>query len=295
MELRQLYIIAIAIFASSCNWFNPYDVPVVEDNFKCVSYFLPIGGDSSLCFLSRSFNPYSPNSNQHLDFCAEVSSSLGAVLSCGEMVDDTSSVWVDTGELNGLMPGDSVFLNVESPSFDDVTSSSIIPEFSEIISYSITPRSFFNGDHYFDEIYLELKDPSPKKEAYMLQLITQVDTLGAPTPVISNIKSDDANMYRRSFGGVALDNALFFDDSFFEGGNYTFLFRTKSRINEGVPFHYTLLVHSISNDMYQFFFDLEASDITGYFNGGSSSVHSNVDGAHGCFGTMQTTPVLLFP
>mgnify|MGYP001478210209 FL=1 len=152
MELRQLYIIAIAIFASSCNWFNPYDVPVVEDNFKCVSYFLPIGGDSSLCFLSTSFNPYSPNSNQHLDFCAEVSSSLGAVLSCGEMVDDTSSVWVDSGELNGLMPGDSVFLNVESPSFDDVTSSSIIPEFSEIISYSIIPRSFFNGDHYFDEI-----------------------------------------------------------------------------------------------------------------------------------------------
>ena len=288
-------MMAIVLFASSCNWFNPYDVPVLEENFKSVSYFLPIGGDSSLCFLSRSFDPYSPNSNQNLDFCAEVSSSLGAVLSCGEMVDDTSSVWVDTGVLKGLMPGDSVFLNVESPSFDDLTSSSIIPEFSEIISYSITPSSFFNGTHYFDEIYLELRDPSPKKEAYMLQLITQVDTLGAPPPVIVNIKSDDANMHRRGFGGTALDNALFFDDSFFEVENYTFLFRTKNRINEGVPYHFTLLVHSISNDMYQFFFDLEESDCNGYFNGCSFSVHSNVDGAYGCFGTMQTTPVLLFP
>lgn len=295
MELRQIYIMTIPLFAYSCNWFNPYDVPVLEENFKSVSYFLPIGGDSSLCFLSRSFDPNSPNSNQNLDFCAEVSSSLGAVLSCGEMVDDTSSVWIDTGEFNGLVPGDSVFLNVESPSFDDVTSYSIIPEFSEIISYSITPRSFFNGTHYFDEIYLELKDPSPKKEAYMLQLITQVDTLGAPPPVIRSIKSDDPNMHRRGFGGAALDNALFFDDLFFEGGNYTFLFRTKNRINEGVPYHFTLLVHSISNDMYQFFYDLESSDCDGYFNGCSFSVHSNVDGAHGCFGTMQTTPVLLFP
>ena len=109
------------------------------------------------------------------------------------------------------------------------------------------------------------------------------------------MKSDNPSMITRSFGGRLLDNALFFDDSFWDGGNYTFHFRSRSIVDEGVPYHFTLLVHSISMDMYKLFNDLEADDMTGYFNGGSFAIHSNIEGGHGCFGTMKSSHALLFP
>jgi hypothetical protein len=270
-------------------------MPDVEEEFKCVSYFLPIDGDSSVCFLSSSMVLFEPNSNEYFDFCAKVKSSDGEVTSCGVMNEDTASVWIGTGGLGGLDPGDSLFLELESPAFELISSSSVVPEKAVIVSYSMTSRSYFNGEKYFDELVLELSDPSPREEAYMIQLISQVDTIGAHSPSIRSLKSDNPRMIRRKFGLTALDNALFFDDTFWEGGNYTFHFRTSNIVDEGVPYHFTLLIHSISIDMYQFFYDLEASDLTGYFHGGSFVVRSNVDGAHGCFGTMQTTPVLVFP
>ena len=295
MGLRWFYILCFSVGLSSCNWFDPFDIPNVEEDFKCVSYFMPIESDTSICFLSRSFDLYGPNSTESLDFCAKIKSPLNEVVACQFMEADTSSVWINTRYLEILTPGDSLFLEIESSAFDIITSSSVVPEHAEIASYSMSSRSYFNGGKYFDDIVLELSDPSPMDEAYMIQLILHIDTIGAPMPSIRNLKSDDANMIRRSFGEKMLDNALFFEGSFWEDGNYSFLFRTKNNIEEGVPYHYTLLVHSISMDMYRFFYDLEASDMTGYFNGGSFAVYSNVDGAHGCFGTMQTSHALLFP
>ncbi|MBI49113.1 MAG: hypothetical protein CL850_02330 [Crocinitomicaceae bacterium] len=296
MELRSwMYILFVACFLSSCTWFNPYEINVMEDDFKCVSYYLPVNRDSSLFFFSRSFDPYNQYSNEFLDFCAEVSTSQSTTTSCGEMLDDTASIWLDTKYIGSLLPGDSVFLSIESPAFDMISSSSVVPEKSQISGYYMSSRTYDNDLDYFDEIVLELNDPSSNDEAYMLQLILHIDTLYADSPKMKSLKSDDVNMIRRKFGGDVLEDALFFDDACFEGGNYTFHFRTLNTLDDGVPYHYTLLVHSISKSMYKFFYDLEAADLTGFFYGGSFSVYSNINGAHGCFGIMQSTPVLLFP
>ncbi|MBM56216.1 MAG: hypothetical protein CMB32_06640 [Euryarchaeota archaeon] len=295
MGIRRAYIISLIVSMTSCNWFDPFDIPIVEDDFKSVSYFLPLDNDSSVCFLSRFIDVFDQTSSEAFDYCAKVHSSENEIVSCGNMSADTSSVWVETGGFSGIHPGDTIYLEIESTEFDVISSYTIAPESALINSYSMTSRSYYNGSKYFDELVLELLDPSVKSEAYMLQLISHVDTIGAPSPAIRSMKSDDPNMIRRSFGDKLLDNALFFDDSFWQGGSYTFHFRSRSMVDEGVPYHFTLLVHSISYDMYKFFYDLEASDMTGYFNGGSFAVHSNIDGGHGCFGAMNSTQVLLFP
>ena len=115
----------------------------------------------------------------------------------------------------------------------------------------------------------------------MIQLILHIDKIGAQFPFIRNMKSDDSNLIRKNFGQSMLDNTLFFDGSLWKWGDYTFLFRSKNNLNEGILYQYILLVQSISTDMYRFFYDLSANDMPGYFNGGSFYVYSNVEGAHG--------------
>ncbi|MAO46748.1 MAG: hypothetical protein CL823_06315 [Crocinitomicaceae bacterium] len=296
MELKRYYTLLLPIVITSCNWFNPYDIPLADEKAQCVSYFLPVDSDTSVCFLSNSINIYESQQNESFDFCVKVSTQESVVISCNSMESDTAKVWIETGNLTDLIAGDTVFLEVESPEFGLLTSNTIVPESAVVIDYSLDSRSYFNGVKYFDEIDLKLSDPSNRDEAYMLQLISHIDTIGAPIPSIRNMKSDDQNMLRRNFGDKNLDNALFFSDSFWEGdGTYTFNFRTKSTADEGVPYHYTLIVHSISMDIYKFFYDLEGGDMSGYFNGGGFDIYSNIDGGYGCFGTLKSSNILLFP
>lgn len=295
MELRWSYILWLSLGLSSCNWFNPYDIPINNEDFRCVTYFLPIESDSSVCFMSRAVDLNLPNIVEPYDVCAHVKSVGGNVVSCGLVEADTARIWLGTGGIVGAEPGDSLFLEVESPTFEIISAATVVPEKASIVSYSMTSRSFLDGEKYFDEFLVELADPTSREEAFMFQLISHIDTIGAPTPVLKNMKSDDTNMIVRKFGRAALDNTVFFDDSFWEGGNYTFSFRTRNRVGEGVPYHYTLLVHSISIDMFKYFRDLENSNFSGQFDGRGNVIHTNITGAKGCFGSLQTSQVLLFP
>ena len=67
---------------TSCNWFDPFDIPIVEDDFKSVSYFLPLDNDSSVCFLSRSIDVFDQTSSEAFDYCAKVHSSENEIVSC---------------------------------------------------------------------------------------------------------------------------------------------------------------------------------------------------------------------
>jgi hypothetical protein len=295
MELRCWYIFWLALGLSSCNWFNPYDVPNNDEDFRFVTYFLPIESDSSVCFMSRAVDFNIPNIVEPYDVCAHVKSVGGDVVSCGLVEADTARIWLGTGGIVGVEPGDSLLLEVESPTFKLISAATVVPEKASIVSYSMTSRSFFDGGKYFDEFLVELADPTSREEAFMFQLISHIDTIGAPAPVLMSMKSDDTNMIRRTFGRSALDNTLFFDDSFWKGGDYTFSFRTRNKVEEGVPYHFTLLVHSISIDMFKYFRDLENSGFSGQFDGSGNVIHTNINGAQGCFGALQTSHVLLFP
>lgn len=295
MELRWSYILWLSLGLSSCNWFNPYDIPVNDEDFRYITYYLPIESDSSVCFMSRAVDVNLPNIVEPYDVCAHVKSVGGDVVSCGIVEADTARIWLGTGGVFGAEPGDSLLLEVESPTFELVSAATVVPEKASIVSYSMTSRSFLDGEKHFDEFLVELADPTSREEAFMFQLISHIDTIGAPSAVLMNMKSADTNILVRKFGRAALDNTLFFDDSFWKGGNYTFSFRTRNRVGEGVPYHYTLLVHSISIDMFKYFRDLENGNFSGQFDNSGNVIHTNITGAKGCFGALQTSHVLLFP
>ncbi|MGY8941976.1 MAG: DUF4249 family protein [Flavobacteriales bacterium] len=283
---------------SSCNWFNPYDSPKTNESLQVVSYFLPLENDSSVCFISKSMSLHSPNEMIPQDLCIEVSGNgdFEPIISCSQVQSDTASVWLNTSELFGLEPGDSIHLLIESPEFETILGSTVVPERPIVSSYNLTSRTWVSGDKVFDELEVQLNDPSPNSDEYMLQLIRSVDTIGASPPRLINIKTEDPNLQVRKFGRTALDNALLFGDSHWEEGHYNAQFRTRNNIEEGVPYHYTLLIHGISRDMADFFSDLENGDFYGTFTNGSENfIRSNIAGAEGCFGAMKTKTILIFP
>ena len=302
MELKLGQIIGlcigICIGMNSCNWFNPYNSPKTNERLQVVSYFLPLENDSSVCFISKSQSYHSPYEMLSQDLCIEVSGNgdFAPITSCSQVTSDTASVWVNTAELTGLEPGDSIHLLIESSEFEAILGSTVVPQRPVVAGYDLSPRTWISGDKIFDELEVHLNDPSPNSDQYMLQLIRSVDTIGAPLPRLMNIKTEDPNLQVRKFGRSALDDALLFGDSNWEGGHYSVQFRTRNKIEEGIPYHYTLLVHGISTEMARFFNDLENGDFYGTFTSGSENfVRSNLSGAEGCFGVMRTETILIFP
>jgi hypothetical protein len=174
--------------------------------------------------------------------------------------------------------------------------SAVVPQRPIVAGYDLSPRTWISGDKIFDELKVHFNDPSPNSDQYMLQLIRSIDTIGAPPPRLINIKTEDPNLQVRKFGRAALDNALLLNDAHWTDDLYSAEFRTRNNIEEGVPYHYTLLVHGISIEMARFFNDLENGDFYGTFTSGSENfVRSNLSGAEGCFGVMRTETILIFP
>ena len=290
--------IGLCIGMTSCNWFNPYDSPKTNESLQAVSYFLPLDNDSSVCFISKSQSHHSPNKTPSQDLCIEVSGNgeFAPILSCSLAISDTASIWINTSELTELESGDSIYLLIESPDFEAISGSTIVPHRPIVASYDLSPRTWSSGDKVFDELEVHLNDPSTYSDQYMLQLIRSVDTIGAPLPRLINIKTEDPNLQVRKFGRAALDNALLFSDSHWEDGQYIAQFRASNNLEEGIPYHYILLIHGLSRDMADFFNDLENGDFYGTFTSGSENfIRSNLTGAEGCFGAMKTKTILIFP
>jgi len=289
MGLRKFICLEVAgliICCSSCNWFNPFESSINDNDFRCITYFLPLDNDSSVCFVSASISLYEQNFIEIYDLCVEVSKvDSSSISTCKSISSDTSSIWLSTGGLNNISPEDTLQLSVDSPEFETMSSMTIAPYKAIISNYSMSSRSYFNGEKYFDEISVEFRNPSENKEAYLIQLIVQVDTLDAAIPSFKNLQTDDQNLTVRKFGDRALENSLFFDDSFWGGETYIINFRTSNKKAEGTPYHYILLAHSISTDMYNYFIDLESNSIP----------YSNIEGGKGCFGSMYSSQILLFP
>jgi hypothetical protein len=283
---------------TACNWFNPYDSPKIDASFKAATYFLHVDNDSTVCFISNSISLHNPSQAVLQDLCVQVSSEgdLEPITSCLQMQSDTTSVWLNTAGLSGLTAGDSIRLLIESPEFDEITGSTVVPEQPIVTGYNMTARSLVSGNKVFDEFQIQFSDPSPSSDGYMLQLVRSVDTIGASPPTLLNMKTNDLNLQVRKFGRSVLDNALLFDDTHWDDGHYNAEFRTRNSIDEGVPYHYTVIISGISLEMLDFFYDLENGDFYGTFSGGSENfIRSNLTGAQGCFGAMKTKTILIFP
>ena len=87
-----------------------------------------------------------------------------------------------------------------------------------------------------------------------------------------------------------LDNALLVGDGAWDNNVRSLRFRVRNKLDEGVPYHYVLLIQSISEELHAFYTDLELLR-----REDGLRVSGNVDGADGCFGVTHSSVHLLFP
>jgi hypothetical protein len=124
----------------------------------------------------------------------------------------------------------------------------------------------------------------------LVQLLFQVDTVAAGPPKFQNLRSFDPNVVIRKHGNSALDNAILLGAEAWEGDEYVLRFHSRNKLDDNVPFHYVLSVQSVSQELFDFWLDLEAirQEEHGF-------ARSNVEGAGGCFGLTQSKSQLVFP
>lgn len=87
-----------------------------------------------------------------------------------------------------------------------------------------------------------------------------------------------------------LDNGILLGSEGWEGAEYVLRFQTRNKLREGIPYHYVLLVQSVSRELFEFWHDVEAVR-----EGEAAIVRSNMEGASGCFGISQSKAKLMFP
>ena len=146
------------------------------------------------------------------------------------------------------------------------------------------------GNKTFDEIDVVLSQAEGERKWHLLQLLMQVDTVGAGPPKFRDLRTDDEDAVVRMHGGSKLDNALLVDDEAWDNNVRPLRFRVRNKLDEGVPYHYVLMIQSISEELHAFYTDLELLR-----REDGMAVSGNVDGADGCFGVTHSSIHLLFP
>ena len=117
-----------------------------------------------------------------------------------------------------------------------------------------------------------------------------MDTVLAPPPTARNLRSDDPHVLVRKHGGPALDNALLVGNDGWVGLEWDLRFRVKNNLPQGIPHHYILVVHSISEELHAFWEDLEWAR-----RNNGHDVRGNIEGGEGCFGLSEVRYELAFP
>ena len=289
MELKSTFLLMIGLGMASCHWFDPTDIEDAARERPHIFVNAVMGEDSTFCSIS-SVSSGGFNTEEEVQACvtlAGASESLGTT--CGSGASEAMGLWLPTSGLT-MNPEQLLSLMVTSDRWGDMRATSRVPAAPTWSTLRLSSRAIQEGDKVFDEFELNLTRDDDKGKWHLLQLLLQVDTVLAPPPTARNLRSDDPHVLVRKHGGPALDNALLVGNDGWVGLEWDLRFRVKNNLPQGIPHHYILVVHSISEELHAFWEDLEWAR-----RNNGHDVRGNIEGGEGCFGLSEVRYELAFP
>ena len=289
MELKSTFLLMIGLGMASCHWFDPTDIEDAARERPHIFVNAVMDEDSTFCSIS-SVSSGGVNTEEEVQACvtlAGVSESLGTT--CGSGASEAMGLWLPTSGLT-MDPEQPLSLTVTSDRWGDMRATSRVPAAPTWSTLHLSSRAIQEGDKVFDEFELNLTRDDNKGKWHLLQLLLQVDTVLAPPPTARNLRSDDPHVLVRKHGGPALDNALLVGNDGWVGLEWDLRFRVKNNLPQGIPHHYILVVHSISEELHAFWEDLEWAR-----RNNGHDVRGNIEGGGGCFGLSEVRYELAFP
>ena len=292
MELKPHVLIWAFVSLASCQWFDP----VVTESDAMIRPYAFVNVDLDLDSVHCSFSQSGPLHEVGLDegvmeACVRIALDLDETFeTCATGPDNALGMWVPSIGAAGAGPGDTLKLLATTDKWNDFTSTAIIPHAPQCAGMTLSVRSMTEGNKTFDEIDVVLSQAEGERKWHLLQLLMQVDTVGAGPPEFRDLRTDDEDALVRRHGGSKLDNALLVDDEAWDNNVRPLRFRVRNKLDEGVPYHYLLMIQSISEELHAFYTDLELLR-----REDGMVVSGNVDGADGCFGVTHSSIHLLFP
>ena len=289
MELKSTFLLMIGLGMASCHWFDPTDIEDAARERPHIFVNAVMGEDSTFCSIS-SVSSGGVNTEEEVQACvtlAGASESLGTT--CGSGASEAMGFWLPTSGLT-MDPEQPLSLMVTSDIWGDMRATSRVPAAPTWSTLHLSSRAIQEGDKVFDEFELNLTRNEDEGKWHLLQLLLQVDTVLAPPPTARNLRSDDPHVLVRKHGGPALDNALLVGNDGWVGLEWDLRFRVKNNLPQGIPHHYILVVHSISEELHAFWEDLEWAR-----RNNGHDVRGNIEGGEGCFGLSEVRYELAFP
>lgn len=289
MELKSTFLLMIGLGMASCHWFDPTDIEDAARKRPHIFVNAVMGEDSTFCSIS-SVSSGGVNTEEEVQACvtlAGASESLGTT--CESGASEAMGFWLQTSGLT-MDPEQPLSLTVTSDLWGDMRATSRVPAAPTWSTLHLSSRAIQEGDKVFDEFELNLTRDEDKGKWHLLQLLLQVDTVLAPPPTARNLRSDDPHVLVRKHGGPALDNALLVGNDGWVGLEWDLRFKVKNNLPQGIPHHYILVVHSISEELHAFWEDLEWAR-----RNNGHDVRGNIEGGEGCFGLSEVRYELAFP
>ena len=289
MELKSTFLLMIGLGMASCHWFDPTDIEDAARERPHIFVNAVMGEDSTFCSIS-SVSSGGVNTEEEVQACvtlAGASESLGTT--CGSGASEAMGFWLPTSGLT-MDPEQPLSLMITSDIWGDMRATSRVPAAPTWSTLHLSSRAIQEGDKVFDEFELNLTRNEDEGKWHLLQLLLQVDTVLAPPPTARNLRSDDPHVLVRKHGGPALDNALLVGNDGWVGLEWDLRFRVKNNLPQGIPHHYILVVHSISEELHAFWEDLEWAR-----RNNGHDVRGNIEGGEGCFGLSEVRYELAFP
>ena len=289
MELKSTFLLMIGLGMASCHWFDPTDIEDAARERPHIFVNAVMGEDSTFCSIS-SVSSGGVNTEEEVQACvtlAGASESLGTT--CESGASEAMGFWLPTSGLT-MNPEQPLSLMITSDIWGDMRATSRVPAAPTWSTLHLSSRAIQEGDKVFDEFELNLTRDEDEGKWHLLQLLLQVDTVLAPLPTARNLRSDDPHVLVRKHGGPALDNALLVGNDGWVGLEWDLRFRVKNNLPQGIPHHYILVVHSISEELHAFWEDLEWAR-----RNNGHDVRGNIEGGEGCFGLSEVRYELAFP
>ena len=291
MELKSTFFLAIILGMASCHWFDPTDIEDEPRERPHLFVNAVVGEDSTFCSISSVSSGGVTMSEEQLQACVTLEVAAEALgTTCGSGAVEAMGFWLPTSGLIMEEPGESLSLQVTSDRWDDMRGTSHVPAAPNWSTLRLKSRAIQEGDKVFDQLELNLTRDQGEGKWHLVQLLLQVDTVLAPPPTTRNLRSDDPHVLVRKHGGPALDNALLVGDDGWIGREWNLRFRVKNNLPQGIPHHYILVVHSISEELHGFWTDLEWAR-----RNNGHDVRGNIEGGEGCFGLSKVRYELVFP
>lgn len=289
MELKSTFLLMIGLGMASCHWFDPTDIEDAARERPHIFVNAVMGEDSTFCSIS-SVSSGGVSTEEEVQACVTLAGALESLgTTCGSGASEAMGFWLPTSGLT-MDPEQPLSLMVTSDRWGDMRATSRVPAAPTWSTLHLSSRVIQEGDKVFDEFELNLTRDEDEGKWHLLQLLLQVDTVLAPLPTARNVRSDDPHVLVRKHGGPALDNALLVGNDGWVGLEWDLRFRVKNNLPPGIPHHYILVVHSISEELHAFWEDLEWAR-----RNNGHDVRGNIEGGEGCFGLSEVRYELAFP